>query len=297
MAKVPTAVRIQVPPRGADALPVTRVGVIAAVGFVVGIVWPRVAGVHLVPRAPVEAAAIASEGASDPAAPATVPAQPAPAVAPPAAAAASAEPPPPPDPAGRFSVGDAKITSCKDKKGSTRNDCAGLEVSGFLEGKLQALATCEGADGAEGVLSLGLDLDFEAGKVVDVVRGKSTTIADPAGKRLFECARRELMAASLAGLGHHYPRYVAYFPVTVRAAATPAPEPQPGGEPIAGASGLATVSFEVALVREAPKDGDIVARLLRGTRVTVTGKKDDWYRIKYDAKGSEGWVYRTAIGL
>lgn len=293
MAKAPPAVRVQVPAPGADTLPVARVGVIAAVGFVLGVAWPRVAGVHLVPRAPVETAAAAPEVASEAAAPASAAAP----ALPPAAAVAQQEPGPAPDPAGRFSVGEAKITSCKDKKGARRDDCAGLEVSGFLEGRLQALAKCEGAEAAEGVLSLGVDLDFEAGKVQEVVRGKSTTIADPAGQRLFECARRELMAASLAGLGHFYPRYVAYFPVTVRPAGSPAPEPQPGGEPIAGASGLATVSFEVALVREAPKDGDIVARLLRGTRVTVTGKKDDWYRIKYDAKGSEGWVYRTAIGL
>jgi hypothetical protein len=35
----------------------------------------------------------------------------------------------------------------------------------------------------------------------------------------------------------------------------------------------------------------------RGTRVVVTGKNGDWFRIKYDAKGSQGWVYRTAIGM
>ena len=43
--------------------------------------------------------------------------------------------------------------------------------------------------------------------------------------------------------------------------------------------------------------GAVVARILRGTRVVVTGRKDDWYRVKYDAKGSEGWVFKTAIGM
>ncbi len=66
---------------------------------------------------------------------------------------------------------------------------------------------------------------------------------------------------------------------------------------VAPASGSATVAWEAAIIRESPKDGQVVARILRGTRVVVTGKKDDWYRIKYDAKGSEGWVYRSAIGL
>jgi SH3-like domain-containing protein len=57
------------------------------------------------------------------------------------------------------------------------------------------------------------------------------------------------------------------------------------------------VGWEVAIVRDKPKEGEIVARILRGTRVIVTGRQDDWYRIKYDAKGTEGWVFGAAIGL
>jgi SH3-like domain-containing protein len=53
----------------------------------------------------------------------------------------------------------------------------------------------------------------------------------------------------------------------------------------------------VAIIREKPKDGPVVARILRGTRVVVSGRQDDWYRVKYDAKGSEGWVFKTAIGM
>jgi SH3-like domain-containing protein len=37
--------------------------------------------------------------------------------------------------------------------------------------------------------------------------------------------------------------------------------------------------------------------VLSGTRVSVSGRNGDWYRIKYDAKGGEGWVFRTAIGM
>jgi SH3-like domain-containing protein len=51
-------------------------------------------------------------------------------------------------------------------------------------------------------------------------------------------------------------------------------------------------------VRSDPKrDGEVRARVLSGTRVVVTGKNGDWFRIKYDAKGNQGWVYRTAIGM
>ena len=58
------------------------------------------------------------------------------------------------------------------------------------------------------------------------------------------------------------------------------------------------MAWDVALVRSQPaKDGEVVARVLSGTRVSVSGRNGDWYRIKYDAKGGEGWVFRTAIGM
>jgi len=58
------------------------------------------------------------------------------------------------------------------------------------------------------------------------------------------------------------------------------------------------VSWETALVHATPeKDGKVVARVLSGTRVAVTGRSGDWYRIKYDARGREGWVFRTAVGM
>ena len=31
--------------------------------------------------------------------------------------------------------------------------------------------------------------------------------------------------------------------------------------------------------------------------MVVTGKSGDWFKVKYDAKGNQGWVYRTAIGM
>jgi uncharacterized protein YgiM (DUF1202 family) len=84
--------------------------------------------------------------------------------------------------------------------------------------------------------------------------------------------------------------------VELKGAETPAS----GGEPpaITPASGRATVNWEVALVRATPtRDGDVLARVLSGTRVVVTGRSGDWYRVKFDAKGSEGWVFRASIGL
>jgi hypothetical protein len=57
------------------------------------------------------------------------------------------------------------------------------------------------------------------------------------------------------------------------------------------------VEWEVALVRDAPKTGKVLARLPRGTSIRVGPAKDGWYPVKYGSTySSDGWVYRGAIG-
>jgi SH3-like domain-containing protein len=51
------------------------------------------------------------------------------------------------------------------------------------------------------------------------------------------------------------------------------------------------------MIRKTPKTGAIVARVLGGTRLAVTGRQGDWYRVKYDSEGHEGFVFKAAIGL
>ena len=34
-----------------------------------------------------------------------------------------------------------------------------------------------------------------------------------------------------------------------------------------------------------------------GTPMKVIGKKGDWYKVTWDSKGSEGWVFKGAIGM
>jgi hypothetical protein len=66
----------------------------------------------------------------------------------------------------------------------------------------------------------------------------------------------------------------------------------------AAADGKPTqVEWEVALVRDAPKTGKVVARLPRGSRLLVGPVKDGWYPVTYGSgNSSQGWVYRGAIG-
>ena len=78
---------------------------------------------------------------------------------------------------------------------------------------------------------------------------------------------------------------------SAKAETTQAPPPAPMN------AGEAAVAWEVALVRDAPKTGAVVARLPRGTKVHVGAPKDGWFSIKYGENfASEGYVYRGAIG-
>ena len=138
-----------------------------------------------------------------------------------------------------------------------------------------------------------------------MVRGRSTRLDDAISQKLVECAKKDFASASLAGIEHEHAAYTVFYAVELLPPGTRAEAPKPqatsavdgGDDQVTAASGRATVTWEVALLRSEPKDGDVVARILRGTRVLVTGRQGDWYRIKYDAKGNEAWVFRTAIGL
>lgn len=296
--------RVDIPAPGADRPQLGRVGIIAVVGFAIGMLWPRLAGVKMVPSPP------ADEGdtvaAAEPAASASA----GPGDAPPASRAEPAEPEPskPPPAADRVKISEAKITSCRDREGKKRSACGELEdLDRVTRARIQTLGACSGAEKAHGTLSLGLELDLQKKKVVDLQRGKSTTLPDADAKALMRCAVKEFEAASLDGLKAEHAQYTVFYIVELvppseanpaAAEAEPGAEGEkPGGQDVTAASGRATVSWDVAIIRSEPKEGEIVARILRGTRVVVTGRQDDWYRIKYDSKGSEGWVFRGAIGL
>jgi hypothetical protein len=63
-------------------------------------------------------------------------------------------------------------------------------------------------------------------------------------------------------------------------------------------SGQATIGWKAAVVRESPSgQAPTLDRLKNGSRVTVTGRKGDWYRVKYGRPSRAGWVHRQALGL
>jgi hypothetical protein len=269
-----------------------RVGIIAIVGFGIGILWPRVVGMRLVPTLPNDKADSTSAELSGAPVDAGV------ASAAPVESQVVAPPPPAAPTAPPFTVGNGDVVSCRDQKAKRLEHCDAIEFDVLARGRLATLAACDATSRAEGVLSVGFDLDFQKDRVVGLQSGKRTSLAQQDVDALLSCLRQNLGEVSLSGIHHQHDRYTIYYrvdfagnPQKKKLAADPNVEVTP-------ASGKATVAWDVALVRATPvKDGEVVARVLQGTRVSVSGRSGDWYRVKYDAKGGEGWVFRTAIGM
>lgn len=306
---------IKVPRPSEDHPRFGRVGLIAVVGFAIGVAWPSVARVNLVapppnddakPASPVAALTDRPASSASPASPAQPP-------------SVLPTPPSSADRKGGAKVGEGQILSCVDADGKKYRRCDKPELAGVVGRALESLVACPGATTMSGRVSVGFDLDFDTGKTSHFVAGRSTTLRTADAQSLVDCAEQTLAKVSLADIKHGFSQYRIFYLVeldasgaltdrepprtedptaAVSSAAVPAPSsaPSPAGQ-IVGTSGKAVVVWETAIVRESPKTGSIVARILGGTRLIVTARQGDWYRIKYDAKGSEGWVYREAIGL
>lgn len=283
--------RIEVPKDEGGKL--ARVGLIAVVGFAVGILWPRLAGFRLVPSVPSEKTEASAEAPNPDAGAPPIGATAAAAEPAPQAVAATA-----PASKENFSVGQGEVASCRDGK-KKQEQCDPIDFDGVARGRIATLAACDAANDISGVLSLGFELDFEKDRLAGVQAGKSTSLTQKDTDALLACLKQNLGEVSLAGIKHKHARYTVYYKVEFKAEASDDKKPMAeAAADAAPASGKATVAWDVALVRSGPaRDKDVVARVLQGTRVNVVARSGDWYRVKYDAKGNEGWVFRTAIGM
>lgn len=271
-----------------------KVGIIAALGFVAGIVWPRLAGLRLVPALPAPAGSSPDLTGAPPDEPAAASALPSAAAAPAPRKPESLEPGSQPP-----VVGEAQVTSCRDAGSAKVEHCDAVDFDRVARDRLSSLDDCPSARRIAGVLSLGFELDFKSERIVEVTSGKSTSLDPEPLKALLDCYRQSFANVSLAAIPHEHERYTIFYRIEL-AAAPAEPGAAASSTPlvVTPASGTATVSWETALIHATPdKDGKVVARVLSGTRVAVTGRSGDWYRVKYDSRGREGWVFRTAIGM
>jgi hypothetical protein len=309
--KADAPLRVQVP--GADDQPRwIRVGVIALVGFVVGVGWPRLLGAKLGPSLPADlapSASVASAARSEaPAPPASAHPEPAPAPAtPPAAPAATSMP--------ALTVNHGVLLSCRTDDGETLKGvaaCGGLAgFDGIAQPRLRKLGTCPAATGGtNGKLSVVFSLDFVT-KHVGAEVGKASTVQDPQG--FATCVKSAFQGVSLGALDHQNPKYAIAYNIQFTAtapdsapsgpsdgvpAASVTPSKAPPSSPAAAAAAKddssVEVAWEVAIVRDSPRTGAVVARLPRGSKVKIGTSQEGWYKVDYGS--GEGWVYRGAIG-
>ncbi|HLK38192.1 MAG TPA: hypothetical protein VKU41_15625, partial [Polyangiaceae bacterium] len=146
------SLQVRVPSPNEDRPAWKKVAAVTAVGFLLGVVWPRVAGVRLGPSVPESPSASASAPAppaeASPLPPASVLSAPSAVSAPAAPTPAAAAPAAPPSHA--LSVGHGTIISCKSADGVLRKaaDCGALGgLDAAVMPRLRRMADCpEGAD-------------------------------------------------------------------------------------------------------------------------------------------------------
>lgn len=321
----PFAVEVPSPERDKPAW--VKVGVIAAVGFVVGIAWPRLVGVRLGPSAPGEAASAAASasgaaGRAPDAPPGSAGAKANGAAAGMASATsasattttAAAVALPPKIVVKKGIVLTCKTTDGEKKSGKECGPVAGLDL--LVRDKVKGIATCGGVEGQTGKFALIANADFKSGRFwYEVNKGATVQNIDAVSA----CLKNAFHGQAVTNVPHEHPRYTVSYSAVLSAekeeaapankaktakdekAEKPADKtPEKGDEeskPTPAVAGEANVAWEVALVRDAPKVGAVVARLPRGTKVKLGAMKDGWYSVKFgDDFGTDGWVYRGAIG-
>lgn len=302
--------RVQIPTPEADKPSWLRVGVVALIGFAVGVAWPKFAGVRLGPSAPAEAASAAATGEPTHAPVASVVA----AVTASAPPVVSAAPAPPTPAAPTVSVSKGSVVSCKNDAGESikGKDCG--RVTGFdsiAQRRIGKIALSPTALGNEGKLSVNVTLDFTTNRVTFVDVGKSSTVKSPdAFKSLLSA---QFQGVSLGTVDHVEPRVTLNYAVTLAppsgAATTPAatsasspssapPSTATPATPTATADdGTATIVWDVAIVRDSPHTGAVVGRLPRGTKVKLGDAQGGWYKVEFGSGfSSQGFLYRGAVG-
>jgi len=310
MAKKEAPLKVRIPARAEDRPVLSRVGIVAVLGFVAGIAWPKLLGAKLGPDVPGGPRTTETTSPAD--------------LAPGPESSASGVPDAAPAPAAgeakgitnkqRALVESVTVKGCKDKKGKKLDDSAGcgpLDMKKAIESKLRDLGTCPEVIGLGGTMGLELEIDFDK-KSIRVDGGEPKRedggkIPSSTTRGILVCAAESLGALELDHVAHTMPRYalvanLRFVPPGQAAEPSAAPgdpkaasddKGKDGGDAASGL-GTASVTWEKALLRDSPKDGKVVARVAQGGRVNILEVKDDWYLV--EKGGKKGWVYKQAIG-
>jgi hypothetical protein len=291
LAKPPVAAPLEAPletvrPR------MGRVTAVMAVCFALGVGWPLFGGLDFVQRPPgsaskaVEAEASASEGDSAASALATPGETPALRVAPMLTTSEAVR------------IENRVVESCQGDAGEHVARCDEPALDAVIEAPIAKLAACEAAQGVAGVLSLGMYLDFARGRVTRLKVGASTTLPKAKAAALMACAEENVAGTALDDVEHEHGRYWVYYLVRFLPPGSPVdPASAPPPLEVVDASGQATIGWTTVVVRESPSPrAKVATRLSYGTRLNVTGRAGDWYRVERGGKNL-GWLHRKAIGM
>ncbi len=272
-----------------------KVVTFAAAGLVIGLLWPWIAGVHIGPSLPGEkggkpakSAKVASASSAAPKVTKAV------AVSKPAARQ------PTQTNKQRVVVGEGRIERCYHrKKKLDPEECGRLKVNRVLVPPLKQLASCPSALGLKGEIRAGFELRFgKKKKEIRVLDGKAKGLPRSTVRGIERCIADFMRNVSLEEVTHKYPRYRIYYSLNFYPPGTEIETEPTDDEPedpeAAAARGLATVVWDSALVRNEPRVGKVISRLVRGTQVKILGRRKDWYRVR--VSGKDGWVYRGALG-
>ncbi|MFO0755322.1 MAG: SH3 domain-containing protein [Byssovorax sp.] len=309
MAKPDKKLTVEIPRPGADQPIWSRVGIIGFAGFVIGIAWPKLAGVKVGPavpgdlRAQIEATAGPSASAAPPA-PSALASAPLP--APVASASATAEPAA--DNRELVVVAGGKIVKCFDKKDKKIDDCEKLQFDPIAVKKLEELSKCPSALGLSGKMTIGFEINFDK-KEVQVTKAKkggAGSLPSSTVNGILQCAAKEFANIALDEVPHKFKHYTVSYGLTFYPPGKhPEGEAQAGGGDEDGsagsttneseASGTATITVDSAVLRKEPKSKEKAGRLVRGAKVKIVGKQNDWYKVEAD--GKTGWLYRSALGM
>jgi hypothetical protein len=203
-----------------------------------------------------------------------------------------------------ISVGQGFILNCWDYADAKQKECGSLQFDPIAVPKIKSLAQCPAAAGVAGKLSIGFDIDFRK-KTVHPKVGKSTSVARESAETIIKCAEPLFENLGLWEVPHEHRHYTVFYTAELsppgKQAETQSDHPAVEGR-IAGtttgetpASGMATIGWDVALVRDAPKTGSVVGRILQGSKVKMVGRQGEWYRVQYGA--IDGWIHRGAMGM
>ena len=174
---------VDIPRPGADQPAWSKVGIIAVLGFVVGIAWPRIVGVKVGPAVPAD---LRAQVEAAPARSASAPVRPRRLRASGSASAGSGE---------RrrrrrlranqemVVVGPGKILKCWDKRDKKVDDCESLLIDPIVVKRLRELSRCPHAMGLTGKMAIGFEVDFGKKEVGVKQRKKGTTPALVDGER------------------------------------------------------------------------------------------------------------------